>query len=94
MIVLLEIVGWLACAVASAVVASGKGRSPIIWFMVSLLLGPIGLVLAVLRRGREHFVEEWAVSGGLLRPCPGCSKHVWVKAESCPHCGQPVLNAS
>jgi hypothetical protein len=90
MLALLEIAAWLACAIAAGAVASGKGRSPVIWFLLGLLFGPLGLILAVLRKGREHFVRERALARGLVRPCPACEKAVWAKAESCPHCAHAV----
>ena len=92
-LVLLELLGWLTCAVAAAVVASDKGRSPIIWFMLGVLLGPIGLLLSFLPRPRPEIVEGRARSIGLLVPCPACGKDVWAKAPACPHCGEALRAA-
>lgn len=44
-------VGWGTLALLNAGIAQGKNRSGLIWFLVSLLLGPIAtLVLVALMR--------------------------------------------
>ena len=37
---------WLLCGVACAVVASGKKRSKFGWFMIGMIVGPLGILLA------------------------------------------------
>lgn len=39
---------WLLFAIFSAMIANGKGRSGLAWFLVGLLLGPFGLLVAFL----------------------------------------------
>ena len=49
-------VGWGTLALINAGLAQGKHRSGLIWFLVSLLIGPIATLLIVLLddpRGRE-----------------------------------------
>ena len=50
-------VGWLTLALINAGLAQGKGRSGLIWWAASLLLGPIATFLIVVlddqRRGRR-----------------------------------------
>ncbi|HET9049527.1 MAG TPA: antitermination protein NusB [Chiayiivirga sp.] len=41
-------VGWLTLALLNAGLAQGKNRSGLIWFLISLLLGPIATALLVL----------------------------------------------
>ncbi len=41
-------VGWGTLALLVAGIAQGKGRSGLAWFLVSLILGPIGLFLLLL----------------------------------------------
>ena len=46
-------VGWGTLALINAGLAQGKNRSGLLWFLLSLVLGPIGtLVLVVLPRVR------------------------------------------
>ncbi len=41
-------VGWFTLALINAGLAQGKGRSGLSWWVVSLLLGPLGTFLIVL----------------------------------------------
>ncbi len=41
------VVGWGSLALINAGIAQGKNRSGLIWFLVSLLLGPIATFLLV-----------------------------------------------
>jgi len=41
-------VGWFTLALINAGLAQGKGRSGLIWWLVSLLLGPIATLFIVL----------------------------------------------
>jgi len=40
-------VGWFTLALINAGMAQSKGRSRLVWFLVSLLLGPIATFLVV-----------------------------------------------
>jgi len=40
-------VGWFTLALLNAGLAQGKNRSGLIWFLVSLLLGPVATFLLV-----------------------------------------------
>jgi hypothetical protein len=41
------VAGWGTLALINTGLAQGKGRSGIIWFLISLLLGPIATLLIV-----------------------------------------------
>ena len=41
-------VGWGTLALLNAGIAQGKGRSGLVWFLLSLLLGPIATLILVL----------------------------------------------
>ena len=41
-------VGWGTLALINAGIAQGKNRSGLAWFLISLLLGPIALLILVL----------------------------------------------
>ncbi len=41
-------VGWFTLALINAGLAQGKGRSGFLWFLLSLLLGPIATLIVVL----------------------------------------------
>ncbi|UPO76380.1 hypothetical protein [Arthrobacter sp. Helios] len=55
---------WFTLAVINAGLAEQKNRSRWIWFLVSILLGPIATVLIVVRRAPEPAVAAKAGSDG------------------------------
>ncbi len=64
-------VGWGALALINAGLAQGKGRSGLLWFVISLLLGPLATLLIVLLpvpgvEARPLGRSEWAVVGVVL----------------------------
>lgn len=61
-------VGWGALALINAGLAQGKGRSGLLWFVISLLLGPLATLFIVLLpmpgvEARPLRRSEWAVVG-------------------------------
>jgi len=44
------VVGWGTLALINAGLAQGKGRSGLVWFSISLLLGPLATLLIVVSR--------------------------------------------
>ncbi|HEY7886235.1 MAG TPA: antitermination protein NusB [Cellvibrionaceae bacterium] len=47
-------VGWFTLALINAGLAQGKNRRGLVWFLLSLLLGPIAtLILVLLDKGRR-----------------------------------------
>jgi hypothetical protein len=44
-------VGWFTLALINAGLAQGKGRGGLVWWAVSLLLGPVATLLIVLLEG-------------------------------------------
>ena len=41
-------VGWLTLALINAGLAQGKGRRGLVWFLISLLLGPFATLLILI----------------------------------------------
>lgn len=75
---------WLLCGIAAAMVASSKGRSAGGWFFLGLILGPFGLLFALLA-GKEGPAEG-------ERKCPFCAEFIKREAIVCKHCGRDVPN--
>jgi hypothetical protein len=40
---------WIVCAIATAVVAAVRGGHSLLWLLVGCVLGPIGLLAAILK---------------------------------------------
>jgi hypothetical protein len=63
-------VGWGALALINAGLAQGKGRSGLVWFLVSLFLGPAATLLIVLlpppTAGQEMRRQDWIVVAVVL----------------------------
>jgi hypothetical protein len=58
----IAILVWLALGFACAFIAKEKNRPPITWFVCGVLLGPIGLVLALFAK-RWYYDERLKITG-------------------------------
>lgn len=71
------VVAFVFAAVAS-IIAHGKGRNSLGWFIAGLLIGPFALVVAFLRP---------VVREGQYKGCPACAEVIMEEAHRCRHCG-------
>lgn len=74
--------GWFLFSIIPAVIAVGKGRSPVAWFFISLVLSPLlaGILAAVLPGVDIKDEQPKRV------PCPQCADEILPAARICPHC--------
>jgi hypothetical protein len=80
---------WLICGVVTGMIASGKGRSGLGWFLIGCILGIFGLILvAVLPSLKMQAVQiaPYGTSGPTKR-CLDCGETVLEVANVCKHCG-------
>jgi len=67
----------IAFAVVAAIIARGKGRNTVGWFLVGLVVGPFALISVVLpARVREGYSAE----------CPACCEVIAAEATVCRYC--------
>lgn len=78
---------WLLFGIASAVVASNKGKEGCAWFILGCLLGPFGLILALVSKPDQRRLDNQAISTGLSQKCPECAELVRAEARKCRFCG-------
>ncbi len=78
---------WLIFGVISAIIANNKGRSGCGWFIVGVLLGPIGIILALVVSKDDDRITRDVIDRGDMKACPHCQELVKVEASKCKHCG-------
>lgn len=78
---------WILCGIAAAITLSNKGRSGCGGFLLGFLLGPIGLVIALVMKADQGVLDGQQVRSGAARTCPSCAEVVKIEALKCKHCG-------
>ena len=71
---------WLVTAVfgvVASIIAHGKGRNSLGWFLAGMFLGPFALVVALLTP-----VER----PGMFERCPACYEVIRAQATTCRFC--------
>jgi hypothetical protein len=86
------IVFWLLCGGVAAAIASSKGGSAGLGFVIGALLGPFGIIIAFFL-GSEQQRAERDLAGGTFRKCPRCAELVKPEALVCRYCGHEFQSA-
>ena len=71
---------WLLVAIWVYKDAEKRGKNGVLWLIIVILLGLIGLIIWLVVRGEK--------SAGPARMCPGCGRSIPEDARVCPYCNK------
>lgn len=85
-------VAYIVLVVACGILASKKGRSVIIWLLLSILLTPLVLIilLCLSDLDTEKDKNMRQIESMDYRDCPFCAESIKREAMVCKHCGKDV----
>lgn len=89
-----SLAGWIASASIATTIAGNKGANPLLWVFYGLLLGPVALVHAIIRRRTPNRFVSGFVAGMGLSPCPMCDEFIDPGATVCPRCRRDIEPSS
>lgn len=83
--VLLLAILWMQFGITTGLIYQGNQRSFGTGVFLGILLGPLGVLIALLT-GPSQFSDSYLISHGKLRRCPYCMEGVRFEACVCKHC--------
>ncbi|MCP9755114.1 zinc ribbon domain-containing protein [Lacihabitans sp. CCS-44] len=81
------IIIWICLGIVGAMISSGKGNSGCFGFILGIVLGPIGLLIAFFSSDNQNAKN---IRNGDTKKCPYCAEFVKPAALICKHCGRDL----
>jgi hypothetical protein len=79
---------WFLCAIACALLANKRNRSPLGWFLISMILSPLlGFIFLLVIKDLSITPDQLAPSDATHVRCQACAEFVLPQAAVCKHCG-------
>jgi hypothetical protein len=92
---LFVVAAWLLACCFVAAIASGRGRSAVGYFSLSLVLSPLfGLIVVLVVGPNRRSLEMEQLRSGTSRRCPFCAEVVRSEAIVCRFCGRDLPEGS
>lgn len=81
---------WGLFGFVAAFGAGWKGRNPIGWFLLGVLIGPFALLLLLFAPPIKQPIVRSRNTGNNVRRCPFCAEVIQRAAVVCKHCGRDL----
>jgi hypothetical protein len=84
------VIFWFLCAIFSAALASSKNRSAFGWFVLGLIVGPFGLLVAFFPKLDVPPSASGDATVSETRSCPYCAETIKRAAKVCRFCNREL----
>jgi hypothetical protein len=89
---------WIICGLLAGYLYGKRGRSQVVGCLGGFLLGPLGIVLALVTPAdrtalarKERELEAEKLRRGELKQCPYCGELIRPEAMVCRFCGREIV---